>query len=387
MTDCKCIKTRPERNSAIELLRIISMLMIVFHHFAYHGGFRFAENTLSLPRFWYNLIDMGGKTGVNIFVLISGYFLSEDRRELPSLKRLLKFWGQVAFYSVAIMLVFSAVSGNISIGNAVNAVIPILFERWWFASTYFVLFLLHPFLNKLLNALSRDTYRLLIVILIACWSIIPTITTAPFQGGLLTWFVTLYCVAGYVKKHGNESGKTAKYFFLGWGMFTALTYLSSAIITVLGVNSPQIALKFDYFYEKNSILTFLSSLCLFVAFTKLKMKPKRWINIIASATFGVYLIHDHPFVRSFLWNDVFCNASFANSALLIPYSIFAVFTVFLVCAAIDLFRKVSVERIYMKTVDWLLNRVYQPIQSIRRKVSTLIFGDKTDFHCETEDNL
>ena len=65
------------RNSSIELLRIISMVMIMFHHFAYHGNFEWNYNEITIPHLWYNFILMGGKVGVNIFVLISGFFLIE----------------------------------------------------------------------------------------------------------------------------------------------------------------------------------------------------------------------------------------------------------------------------------------------------------------------
>ena len=68
------------RNTSIELLRIISMIMIMFHHFAYHGNFEWNFNEVTLPHLWYDFILMGGKVGVDIFVLISGYFLIENIR-------------------------------------------------------------------------------------------------------------------------------------------------------------------------------------------------------------------------------------------------------------------------------------------------------------------
>ena len=66
------VKAKSLRNSSVELLRIISMVMIVFHHFAVHGGFKWDANAVTIPHFWYNFIIMGGKIGVDIFVLISG---------------------------------------------------------------------------------------------------------------------------------------------------------------------------------------------------------------------------------------------------------------------------------------------------------------------------
>ena len=54
-------KQRVERNSSIELLRIITMYLIVLNHFASHGGFAFEAQTLSIPRFCWNFLVMGGR--------------------------------------------------------------------------------------------------------------------------------------------------------------------------------------------------------------------------------------------------------------------------------------------------------------------------------------
>ena len=101
------------------------------------------------------------------------------------------------------------------------------------------------------------------------------------------------------------------------------------------------------FYGTQSILTFLSALFSFLMFKNLKIGYHKWINVIASATFGVYLIHDHPIVRPFLWQTVFRNASYQDSLLIIPYSIGAACLVYIVCTMIDLLRQATVEKLFM----------------------------------------
>ena len=44
--------TGGDRLTSIELLRIVSMLMIVFHHFAVHGGFDWDGSKITVPRLW-----------------------------------------------------------------------------------------------------------------------------------------------------------------------------------------------------------------------------------------------------------------------------------------------------------------------------------------------
>lgn len=98
MSNKNVIDRIQNRNSSIELLRIISMILIVFHHFAFHGGFKWQTNSVTISHFWYNFIYGGGKIGVNIFVLISGYFLIDRKTSVFSyIRRILKFWGQVFF--------------------------------------------------------------------------------------------------------------------------------------------------------------------------------------------------------------------------------------------------------------------------------------------------
>ena len=107
------INTRPLRSTSIELLRIISMVMIVFHHFAIHGGFQWDSLLLSVPYFWCNFISMGGKIGVDVFVLISGYFLVTDEGPIFNFKKILKYWGQVFFYSIVIYIIFVLLDSQI----------------------------------------------------------------------------------------------------------------------------------------------------------------------------------------------------------------------------------------------------------------------------------
>ena len=98
--------TIKERNSSFELLRIIAMIFIIFHHFSVHGGFAFLPNDLSLNRVWIDFISMFGKVGVNLFVLISGYFLITKDGPLFDIKRLLKLWLPMILYSLIIYFLF-----------------------------------------------------------------------------------------------------------------------------------------------------------------------------------------------------------------------------------------------------------------------------------------
>lgn len=94
--------TKKQRQSSIELLRILTMVMIVAHHFSVHGNFDFPINTITINRLWIQFIQIGGKIGVDVFVLISGYFLITSSSVKPN--RIIKIWLQMFTYSILIYI-------------------------------------------------------------------------------------------------------------------------------------------------------------------------------------------------------------------------------------------------------------------------------------------
>lgn len=369
------IKGKPIRNSSIELLRIISMVMILSCHFATHGGFSFDAQTLSVPRFWWYFIEMGGNFGVDVFVLISGYFLITSKGGIFNFKRILKFWGQVIFYSIVIYLVFGILGvSEFSAKSLLKTFFPITFSSWWFASTYFVLYLIHPFLNMFLNKIDKSTYQKLLVMEVILWVIIPTFTFSSYQSNSLIWFITLYSISGYVRLYGLNCKFKKKHYLCFWLLFSTLRYLSSVCLIILGT---RVAFAYEHplaFYGQQSILTFLSAFALFMFFEKSNMGYHKWINIIASATFGVYLIHCSNIVHPFLWINVFKNAQYQDSIMLIPYSIMVVAFVYVTCTIIDLIRQKAFEKPFMVLVNRYSASIIKPFERLCDCFKNIIFG-------------
>lgn len=328
------------RNSSIELLRIITMYLIVLNHFVIHGGFAFEAQTLSVARFWCYFLAMGGIMGVDVFVLISGYYLISDKRSFFNGKKILKLWGQIIFYSVSIYVTARLLDiSGVDIHKLPETLFPITYGAWWFASTYFVLYLIHPFINVMLHSIDQAAYKKLLALLFTMWCLIPTITQKSFQGNNLLWFVTLYCAAGYIRLYGLFPKFSVKRWILLFVLSLVLKYSTAVIYILLGTKIPYFYDNSMYFYTKESAFTFACALSLFMIFKGLNIKYNKWINVIASATFGVYLIHDNRIVRPILWKKVFHNVTYQDSIKIIPYSIAMAAIVFIVCTLVELLRQ------------------------------------------------
>lgn len=346
------INAPDERKSNIELLRIIAMVMIAAHHFVEHGGFAYAADAVTLNRLWTQFLSVGGKIGVNVFVLISGYFLVSA----PSFRtnRFIRLWGQIFTYSILSFAVFVLSGAHpFSLKELATRCLPVTFSLWWFASAYCVLYLLSPFFNRLLTSFDKRTYQRFLLLLTVCWCLIPTFTGQQLESNDLLWFLYLYALAGYLRLHGlHVQAKGSVCLLLATGAIL-LTFLSAAIFDVLGIKYPVFGEHATFFYRIRTLPVLLASVLLLVGFLRIDIGHSRFVNTLASATFGVYLLHDDGFVRTFLWEKLFCNAAYADSALLIPYSLLAIAAVYCGCTIVELIRRHTLERLFSAPVEAL----------------------------------
>lgn len=358
------------RSSNIELLRIVTMLMIVAHHFAYHGGFEFATNTISINRLWVQFIQLGGRVGVNVFVLISGYFLVS--RETIQTNRIIKLWGQIFGYSIVLFALFVLTGLTpFSLKELIKCVLPVTFDQWWYASSYFVLYLISPFLNSLLKSIDRNQYKAYLIVLLLCWCIVPTFTRQTFQSNNFLWLVTIYSVAGYLRLHGNEvKTKGSKIVGLA-GICYALTFLTAVIFDLLGTRISFFGTHATFFYDMQSMPVLVISVLMFLGFLKNDIGYNKIINFVSPAMFGVYLIHENSYVRPFLWKRLFNISSWADISMLIPYSILVILCVFVGCTIIELVRINLIEKNIMPVIDKVSAGFDKAKMKLRRMVEKI----------------
>lgn len=339
-----------ERKSNFELLRIICMFMIVIHHFAVHSGFSFSNTNLYMNEFWIQFIQLGGKIGVDVFMLISGYFLVSSKKF--KISRIAKIIGVTTVYSVIIYLVLCII-GNLEFGikQFVVSTLPLIFDTWWFASGYFIVYLFSPFINILLNTIDKNTYKKLLILMLICWCIIPTITGQDFRGNATIWLLCLYFVAGYIKLHGNDWKITAKKCSVIVILLVVATYLSAVVFDIIGIKSAAVHAHATFFYNMQRLPIFLISVFMFIGFKNIDIKNNKFINMVSSTTFGIYLLHDNHYMRPIIWKKIFNSTNYVTSSLLPVYSIITSCIVFLVCSLIDIIRIKFIEKPFITVIS------------------------------------
>lgn len=345
------------RKSNFELLRIIAMVMIIAHHVAVHGQCVFDIKTIAVNDLWLQFLKLWGKVGVNIFVLISGYFLVRSKK--INIVKTVKLWMKIAFYSVGIYIAL-VVCTSIKFGkmNFLKSIMPIVFDQWWFASTYMVLYLLHPLLNRIICNIDKKRYEKLLIIMTLCWCIIPTFTSKLLQANELVWFVYLYFLAGYIRIWADHIRWKAKKCIFGALFIALFTYLVTVGFYFAGLKYIYFRYYATSFYTMFHLPIVLISVLLFLGFKNLEINDSKYINAIASATFGVYLIHDNVHLRPVIWVKVFRLYKHFWKKWFILYTIGAILVVFIVCTVIELIRTKVCAYVCKRINLELKNKIY-----------------------------
>lgn len=155
-------KIQSNRESKFELLRIVAMIFIIIHHYAIHGGILMAE-TNEINKYVAIFIYSFGQVAVNIFILISGYFLINSKF---SIKKFLKTILQVLFYTLAIFILYLIFKGAPDWYTIKTCIFPIMSGTYWFITTYIMLYCLSPYINRLIENMNQKEHKNLIILLV-----------------------------------------------------------------------------------------------------------------------------------------------------------------------------------------------------------------------------
>lgn len=340
---------RKERNSNLELYRIIVMLLIVAHHYVVNSGLTgvMKNEPYSADSIFLYLFGMWGKIGIYCFVLITGYFMCQSS---ITLRKFLKLLLEMEFYNFIIygIFVFSGYE-PFSVRVFIKAVLPIKSIGVGFTSCFLVFYLFIPFLTEFVQKINQNTHKKLLILCLGTYTGLALLPFVPITMNYVTWFSILFLLASYIRKYESISKwKDVKW---GWAMFICiiLSVFSVLVLPLLGIA--------PYFLviDSNALLAVVVSVSSFMYFKGLHIKQSKWINLIASSTFGVLLIHaNSDTMRQWLWKDTLNNVGQYGSDSLFLHAFLSVVCIFLICILIDQIRIRVFEKPLFKYIDRFL---------------------------------
>ena len=333
------------RSVNLDLLRILSMLLIIFLHSIDHSGvLENAENCGTGMYFYVRFTYALCMVCVNIYILLSGYFMVTSKFRLQKLAAL---WMEASFYAVVLKLLFMLLGKEpFSVISLISCFVPILTGRYWFLTIYVGMYLISPFLNILIQALGKARHGMLNLCLFAIMSVWislhPVIAGMNSGGGWgLAWFVTLYLAAAWLRLYYTPNYRPLRWLLV----YTAIPLVISVLqcLPLPGVAARAVNNWFRY----DSAPVYVMSLCLFIGFLNVRIAGA-WLSAVitrvAPLTLGVYLIHAHANVSPWSW-EVLALPGKMGQWTFIPIQIGVVLGIFAICAALDAVRKMTVGRL------------------------------------------
>ncbi len=359
------MSNKKTRNANIEILRMLSMFMVTMLH-------ALGKSDL--------LVDMSGNVGingfvawifealsigaVNIFMLISGYFLINSEFRIAKLIELVL---QTLFYSVGSFLVFLifGLTGReeITLYTILNQFLPVHMEVFWFITAYVVLYMLSPILTKGVKAVSQKTLGIVILMLVIYESIfksiLPIRLTTDTKGYTFFWYIIVFLIGAYIRLYGVRYINSTLKGLIVYAAGAVLVFAETFAIGKIYGRTGRLAMLTGVALEYNHIFVLILAIGIFLAFLhmpQMSEKPGRIISIVSSMALGVYLFQENLMMR-YEWQKWFGlpDAMNDNVLIFILRIIGAVSAMYILGTVVDLVRK-----LIFKGVTVLVSKIKRP---------------------------
>jgi len=339
-----------QRDSNMELLRIVAMLLVMVVHASYRALPKpQMQDVIAYPSstFLQLMTESFSIIAVDLFIMLSGWYGIKMR-----FSRLSELFFQVLFFGLVCAGISCWIEGGIP-QDVIKHLLMLGENDYWFIKTYLALYLLSPVLNSFVETASRRQFSMVLL----CFFIFQWIYGWVFEatswlraGYSLPSFMALYLLARYIKIH--------RPWFAQFRRFTDLfiyLYIGSCMTIVIFFlkrtwNIGGILL----FY--NSPIVILGSMYLLLFFSKLSFHNKI-VNWVAISVLSIYLTHSNSYIGKYY--DLFISQWHCNENVFtfIFYTISLVVVVFISSVFLDKVRIMIWRRIQAGLNKYLISRL------------------------------
>lgn len=376
------------RTSNFELYRVITMVLVVMHHYVVNSGLLAANgpvfaDVLSVRSLFLLIAGAWGKTGINCFVLITGYFMCRSRITLRKFAKLLL---EVMFYRIVISLVFW-LTGYVpfSWAELMKVLLPVREVGTGFTGAYLVFFLCIPFLNILIANLTERQHVYLLLLTGFIYVFLGTVPFFSVTMNYVSWFAVLYFLAAYIRLYPRKLFDNRRFWAWATVSCVAVSALSVVACAWLG---RLVGKNFPYYFvtDANTLLAVCTALSAFLLVKNSNVSHSSVINSLGASAFGVLLIHaGSDTMRQWLWQDVLNCVGMYDSAWMPLHAIGSCLLIFAVCACIDQLRIRFLEAPFFAAWDRREKDWITKFQKAEKKLCDRLHIAYAD-HREQEDN-
>ena len=303
---------KKERESGIELYKVIAIFLIVLSHVIQtltepnyvlgigEGTFiNIATATTNLNVLLLAVFRICGALGNNMFFICSAWFLVNSKK--MSLKKVIHMILDVWIINMIVLIALHSIGVQLQISDTVKTFFPTTFANNWYITCYLLFYMIHPFLNRMLEQLSINEHLAFATILFVIYFIIPVLPLEEinlFFANEFVIFLATYVIVSFIKIYKNEWTKKLK-----TNKCILFVSIISYVVLILCVDF--LGLRTNYFLNRlvrwnmnNSLFMFLIA---FSSFNVMKKKKfiNRTINYLSSLSLLVYIFHENLAFRRY----------------------------------------------------------------------------------------
>ena len=304
---------KKERESGIELYKVIAIFLIVLSHVIQtltepnyvlgigEGTFiNIATATTNLNVLLLAVFRICGALGNNMFFICSAWFLVNSKK--MSLKKVVHMILDVWIINMIVLIALRSIGVQLQISDTVKTFFPTTFANNWYITCYLLFYMIHPFLNRMLDQMSINEHLAFATILFVIYFIIPVLPLEEinlFFANEFVIFLATYVIVSFIEIYKNEWTENLKFN-------ECILFVSIISYVVLILCVDYLALRTNYFLNRlvrwnmnNSLFMFLIA---FSSFNIMKKKKfiNRSINYLSSLSLLVYIFHENLAFRRYL---------------------------------------------------------------------------------------
>lgn len=298
--------TAKKRNANMELLRLLLMFMIIMLHAL--GKSNLLVNLYEEPSVngviaW--IFEALSLCAVNVFILISGYYLINSEFKLG---RLIELLAEMIFYSLGAFLVCTLL--GVEIHEEINTyfllhtVFPVHMDLFWFLTAYVFVYMMLPVISAGVKAISQKQLKgvinLLLIFECGFKSCLPFRFEEDGFGYNLLWFLTVFLIGAYFKLYGTRRITKARKGVFVYFVASAFIVIERVVIDRVFSKTGHLEEIIGVSTEYNHIFVLLAAVGLFVAFMyskPLNEKAGKVICALSPMALGIYLVHENLSLR------------------------------------------------------------------------------------------
>ena len=365
-----------QRKSNFELMRIFAIFLIVIFHASMDlnqsMNFQHVFTPNMIPIF---LLGGWGRLGVGLFVIVSSWYLQEKEFDPKRGKKFIYICYITVYYAFLVPFIMKLTHlREVSISDFLKALLSPFINSYWYVSSYLMLLVFYPIINKCIKALSYQELKyttVAMLIISDIWSILALSRVAQVTGEFMTFLTLYFLVACMKRKPDNwfmkKSGMKAvlMYFLIiGICVFTEIlgTYFNIHFLISIAVR----------ILNNNSIFIDFFAILIFCVFFKMNIKYNVVLNTIAKTTLGVYVLHTTSAFSCDGWDRFFfLGRSFLEDSVMI-FTLRLVASaglVFVIGVVLDLIRIYAID-------SWLFS--IKPISLLIEKWNSILNYNLSD---------